>query len=140
MTYVAKQRFFCIFHIDTQHRLVTSIDAPQPDLLRFATRMVLSAKELFAIERMAIAGMGHKKCCSCQDAHRWRHCRRTKVRSVAARQRKPSALLACSPPDASIRKRFHSFVLTANQQHNQARLCPLHRVTVHVHLRLLWRA
>ena len=29
---VFKQQGFCTLHVDTQHRLVTSIDAPQPDL------------------------------------------------------------------------------------------------------------
>ena len=60
--------FFCTFHIDAQHRLMTH--AVQHSHIRlksfvfvsiFTTRMVLSAQELFAIEKMATAGMDNTK-------------------------------------------------------------------------------
>ena len=51
---------FSTFHIGVQHRLVTSIDAPQPQFCEipsvyklFACEMVRTTEELFAIEKMA---------------------------------------------------------------------------------------
>ena len=56
------------FHIDAQHRLVTSIDAPQPHLSQIPSvykhvtcEMVRSAQDFFAIEKMAAQGMSIKK-------------------------------------------------------------------------------
>ena len=74
LTYVTKQQMFAHFHIDTQHRLATSIDAPQPHVSQilcvykhFACEMVRSAQELFAFEKVAAQGMSSKKIAGGED-------------------------------------------------------------------------
>ena len=52
---------FCTSHIDAQHRLVTSIDAPQPHDPQIACGMVPSTQELYGDEKMPVAGKGSKK-------------------------------------------------------------------------------
>ena len=62
---VKNTRFFCTFHIDktptqvTVHSYICS--KTQVFVSTVADRMVLSAQELFAIEKMATAGMDNKK-------------------------------------------------------------------------------